>query len=252
MKQPWINIGFHQEMAAKTSMNLHLCVYGKCIDTSSVVISAVWSSVTSRPRINFILVAGTADFFKNIHTGMDTCVWAPWIRGFFHPPLFYNSFSTSYSFSLRKLLCGTRGPWILQENRIIRNKNLSITFLWSQTVQRPNYEINESTREPIMPTRPILQKTGMDLHDYKSEPDRFKTPIMSTSIDEAQNPELAKWSDAVWQTEQWLIWFKNYSATNVTSLCQSVNLPSKPVFSCSKWPWTSHLPMNCRYTQELP
>lgn len=44
-----------------------------------------------------------------------------------------------------------------------------------------------------MPTTPILQKkkTGMDLHDYKTEPDRFKTPIMSTSVDEAPNPELA-------------------------------------------------------------
>lgn len=42
---------------------------------------------------------------------------------------------------------------------------------------------------------------------------------------------------------------KIYSATNVTSLCQSVNLPSKSVFSCSKWPWRSYRPMNCRYTQ---
>lgn len=59
-----------------------------------------------------------------------------------------------------------------------------------------------------MPTRPILQTTGTELRDYKLEPDRFKTPIMSTSIDETQNPELAWWSDTAWQTEQWLIRFK--------------------------------------------
>lgn len=52
-----------------------------------------------------------------------------------------------------------------------------------------------------MPTRPILQTTGTELRDYKPEPDRFKTPIMSTSIDETQNPELAWWSDTAWHTE---------------------------------------------------
>lgn len=42
---------------------------------------------------------------------------------------------------------------------------------------------------------------------------------------------------------------KIYSATNATSLCQSVNLSSKSVFSCSKWPWTSYRPIKCIYTQ---
>lgn len=32
---------------------------------------------------------------------------------------------------------------------------------------------------------------------------------MSTSVDETQNPELARWSDTGWQTEQWLIRLKN-------------------------------------------
>lgn len=100
-----------------------------------------------------------------------------------------------------------------------------------------------------MPTRPISQTTGIELHGCKLEPDRFKTPIMSTSIDETQNPGLAWWSNPAGQTEQWLTPFKKRSATNVTSLCQSVNLPTKSVFSGSKWPWTSYLPMHCRYTQ---
>lgn len=118
----------------------------------------------------------------------------------------------------------------------------------SNCAERPNYEINKSTREPRMPTRPIFQTAGTELHEYVLKPDRLKRPIMCTSIDEAQNPEPAWWSDTVWQTEPWLIRFKTCSATNVTSLCQSVNLPSKPGFPCSKWPWTS-CPLNCRYTQ---
>lgn len=118
----------------------------------------------------------------------------------------------------------------------------------SNCAERPNYEINKSAREPRMPTRPIFQTAGTELHEYVLKPDRLKRPIMCTSIDEAQNPEPAWWSDTVWQTEPWLIRFKTCSATNVTSLCQSVNLPSKPGFSCSKWPWTS-CPLNCRYTQ---
>lgn len=36
MKQAGINIRFLQEMAAKMSMNLHLCVYDKYIHTRSM------------------------------------------------------------------------------------------------------------------------------------------------------------------------------------------------------------------------
>lgn len=163
---------------------------------------------------------------------------------------FYNLFRTLCRFSLRQLLCDTWGPWILQENLITRNTNLSIIFLWSQTVQSPNYEINKSTRKPGMPARPIFQTAGTELHKNILKPDHFKRPIMCTSIDQAQNPELPWWSDTVWQTGPWLIRFKTCSATNVTSLCQSVNLPSKPDFSCSKWPWTS-CPLNCRHSELL-
>lgn len=62
----------------------------------------------------------------------------------------------------------------------------------SNCAERPNYEINKSTREPRMPARPICQTAGTELHKYVLKPDRFKRPIMCTSIDEAQNPELGE------------------------------------------------------------
>lgn len=35
-----------------------------------------------------------------------------------------------------ELLCNTWGRWISQKNLIVESTNLSITFLWCQTVQR--------------------------------------------------------------------------------------------------------------------
>lgn len=131
------NIHFHHEMATKMSMNSHVCV--KASDSFSyfsVVISAVWHPVTSHPQIYFLLVAVMTDFFKTVTLVVDMCAWAPWIKRGLSLSLFYNLFRTLCRFSLRQLLCDTWGPWILQENRITRNTNSSIIFLWSQTVQR--------------------------------------------------------------------------------------------------------------------
>lgn len=115
------------------------CVCGKATDTFSyfsVVISAIWHSVISHPHIYFLLVVVVTDFYKRFTLIVDMCAWAPWIKKGFSLPLFHNLFHTLCRFSLRLLLCDTRGPWILQKNRITRNTNLSIIFLWSQTVQR--------------------------------------------------------------------------------------------------------------------
>lgn len=77
-------------------------------------------------------------------------------------------------------------------------------------------------------TLPCVVSTSTDI--YKLQ--RYNRTMLDASQASKPVRELLWCSDAGWQTEPWLIWYKPHSSwtTDATSLCQSVFLTSKSAF----------------------